>query len=221
MNIRGWILVVVVLLCLIFGGVSYNRLASRLPHTIAIASGSEAGQYHHLAQELKEFLKLEYPRITVEIKTSNGSAENLDLIKEGEVQFAFYQNNSRSQTEEASNGKLKDADRTDGEVRAVANLYAEVLHIVVRKSTGIETIRDLRKVNVSVGPKGSGTFQIAAQVLSHYDIRMDSKRMHGLDFAGILSAFENGKIDAAFIVTRNLSPTVTNLLQGSVALAPP
>ena len=31
MNIRGWILVVVILLCIIFAGVSYNRLASRLP----------------------------------------------------------------------------------------------------------------------------------------------------------------------------------------------
>ena len=44
MNVRGWILVVVILLCIIFAGVSYNRLASRLPHTITIASGSEAGR---------------------------------------------------------------------------------------------------------------------------------------------------------------------------------
>ena len=213
MNIRGWILVVVVLLCLIFAGVSYNRLASRLPHTITIASGSEAGEYHHLAQELKELLKLEYPRITVEIKGTDGSADNLDLIKEGEVQFAFYQNNRRSQTGGENNGKPKNGGQTDRELRAVANLYAEVLHVVVRKGTGIETIQDLRKANISVGAKGSGTFQIAEQVLAHYNMSVDSKQMHVLDFAGMLNAFESGKIDAAFIVTRNLSPTVTNLLE--------
>ena len=60
---------------------------------------------------------------------------------------------------------------------------------------------------------GSGTFQIAEQVLTHYNINMGDRQIRFLDFAGTLKAFEGGEIDAAFIMIRNLSPTLANLLQ--------
>ena len=213
MNIRGWILVVVILLCLIFAGVSYNRLASRLPHKITIASGSEAGEYHHLAQQLRGLLKLEYPRIRVEIEKTNGSADNLDRVIAGQVQFAFYQNNRRLERREAK-GKMSDNNNdTDLDVRAVANLYAEVLHIVIRKDAGIKKIQDLREKSVSLGATGSGTLQIAEQVLQHYNMRTDEKDMHALNLVDTLKAFESEEIDAAFIVTGDLSQSLTNLLR--------
>lgn len=212
MNIRGWILVVVILLFIIFAGVSYNRLASRLPHSITIASGSETGAYHHLALQLKELLRLEYPRITVEIQTTDGSADNLDRIMEGEAQFAFYQNNRRSQLGQVDAKKSDKSIQAVREVRAVANLYVEVLHIVVRKGIGADGIQDLRGLDVSVGAKGSGTIQVAQQVLRHYNMSVNDRQMHTLNFADTLKAFDNGEIDAAFIVAGGLSPMLRNLL---------
>lgn len=212
MNIRGWILVVVILLCIIFAGVSYNRLASRLPHSITIASGSETGAYHHLALQLKELLRLEYPRITVDIQTTDGSEDNLNRIMEDKVQFAFYQNNGKSHIGRADSSKLQESDSAIREVRAVANLYVEVLHVVVRKGIGADGIQDLRRVNVSVGAKGSGTIQMAQQVLQHYNMSVNDRQMHTLNFADTLKAFGNGEIDAAFIVAGGLSPMLRNLL---------
>ena len=213
MNIRGWILVVVILLCIIFAGVSYNRLASRLPHTITIASGSEAGAYHHLALQLKELLRLEYPRITVEIQTTDGSADNLSRIMNGKVQFAFYQNNGRTQFGQAERRKPGTSVQDIRKVRAVANLYVEVLHIVVRNGIGVDGIQGLRGVDVSVGAKGSGTIQMAEQVLRHYNMSTNDEQMHSLNFADTLKAFERGEIDAAFIVTGSLSLVLRNLLR--------
>ena len=212
MNIRGWILVVVILLFVIFAGVSYNRLASRLPHTITIASGSEAGAYHHLALQLKELLRREYPRITVEIQTTNGSADNLERIMDGRVQFAFYQNNRRPQFGQTGSGKSGKNAEAVREIRAVANLYVEVLHIIVRKGIGADGIQGLRGVNVSVGANGSGTILMAQQALQHYNMSVNDKQMHTLNFADTLKAFDNGEIDAAFIVTGSLSPTLRKLL---------
>ena len=212
MNIRGWILVVVILLCVIFAGVSYNRLASRLPHTITIASGSEAGAYHHLALQLKQLLRLEYPRITVEIQMTEGSADNLDRVKSGKVQFAFYQNNRSSQFGQTKDNKSGKNDQADRDIRSVANLYVEVLHIVVRKGMGVQGIQGLRGVNVSVGAKGSGTIQMAQQVLQHYNMSVNDKQMHTLNFADTLKAFDRGEVDAAFIVSGSLSPMLKNLL---------
>ena len=212
MNIRGWILVVVILLCIIFAGVSYNRLASRLPHSITIASGAETGAYHHLALQLKELLRLEYPRITVEIQTTDGSADNLDRIMKGKVQFAFYQNNGKSHIGHADSTKLQESGPAIREVRAVANLYVEVLHVVVRKGIRADGIQDLRGVDLSVGAKGSGTIQMAQQVLQHFNMSINDRHMHTLNFADTLKAFDNGEIDAAFIVAGGLSPMLKNLL---------
>ena len=212
MNIRGWILVIVILLCLIFAGVSYNRLASRLPHTITIASGSDTGAYHYLAVQLKELLRLEYPRITVEIQTTDGSPDNLDRIMKGNVQFAFYQNNGKSWLGQVDGTQSDKSIQAVREVRAVANLYVEVLHIIVRKSIGVDGIQGLRGVNVSVGAKDSGTIQVAQQVLRHYNMSVNDQRMLSLNFADTLKAFESGEIDAAFIVTGSLSPMLRELL---------
>ncbi|MDE0299297.1 MAG: TAXI family TRAP transporter solute-binding subunit [Candidatus Poribacteria bacterium] len=212
MNIRGWILVVVILLCIIFAGVSYNRLASRLPHSITIASGSECGAYHHLALQLKKLLRLEYPRITVEIQTTDGSADNLNRITEGKVQFAFFQNNGSSRLGGADGDESGESVEAFREVRAVANLYVEVLHIIVRKSMNVNGIQGLSGVNVSVGAKESGTIQMAQHVLRHYNMSVNDKQMHKLNFADTLKAFDSGEIDAAFIVTGSLSPMMRKLL---------
>ena len=212
MNIRGWILVVVILLCIIFAGVSYNRLASRLPHTITIASGSETGAYHHLALQLKELLRLEYPRITVEIQTTDGSPDNLDRIMEGNVQFAFYQNNGKSQFGQVDGKESDKSIQSVREVRAVANLYVEVLHVIVRKSIDVDGIQGLRGVNVSVGAQDSGTIQVAQQVLRHYNMSVNDRQMHTLNFDDTLKAFDSGEIDAAFVVTGSLSPMLRELL---------
>ena len=194
-----------VVLILIFAGVSYNRLASRLPHEVTIASGSTVGRYHQLASELKALIEKEHPSITVKVENTKGSAENLNLIREREVAFAFYQNTGQ----------------TAPNVRSIANLYSEVLHLVARRGATMQSVLDLRGLRVSVGAKGSGTYQMAEEVLSHYNMSVNDLRMRTLDFSETISEFQNGEIDAAFVVTSILSPALKDLLRtGDYDLVP-
>ncbi|MBI1925611.1 TAXI family TRAP transporter solute-binding subunit [Candidatus Poribacteria bacterium] len=205
MNARTWVIVGVTVLILIFAGVSYKRFASPLPHRMTIASGSSVGMYHKLAQGLKKLIEQENPSITVEIRPTNGSAENLTLIQQRGVDFAFYQNSGQ----------------THPNVRTVANLYLEVLHIVAHKNVAIQKILDLQGKRVSVGVEGSGTYQIAQEVLTHYNMKLNGLRMRTLDFSETVAALQNGEIDAAFAVTGVLSPALTDLLRtGDYALVP-
>ncbi|MDE0041837.1 MAG: ABC transporter substrate-binding protein, partial [Candidatus Poribacteria bacterium] len=138
--------------------------------------------------------------------TTDGSPDNLDRIMEGKVQFAFYQNNGKSQFGQVDGKKSGESIQAVREVRAVANLYVEVLHVIVRKGIGVDGIQGLRGVNVSVGAQDSGTIQVAQQVLRHYNMSVNDKQMHTLNFDDTLKAFDSGEIDAAFIVTGSLSP---------------
>ena len=46
--------------------------------------------------------------------------------------------------------------KVDG-LRAIANLYPESVHLVVRKGVGIKSVRDLRGRKISLDKPGSGT----------------------------------------------------------------
>jgi hypothetical protein len=51
---------------------------------------------------------------------------------------------------------------------AMGNIYPEVMQIVVRADSDIETIADLEGANVEIGPPGSGTEVAARQILEAY-----------------------------------------------------
>ena len=55
-------------------------------------------------------------------------------------------------------------------LRAIANLYQESLHIVVRADSKIEAIADLRDKRISLGGRGSGTRATAVLVLGAYGV---------------------------------------------------
>ena len=197
MRVRTWVLWVVFLLILIFTLVTYNLLASRLPHEVTIASGSPVGMYHQLALKLKEVMEAEHPRIKVNVRTTDGSTQNVQLLLDGEVDFALHQNGSE----------------THRDLRNVANLYSEVLHTITRRDVQIDSIKDLRGKRVSVGAEGSGTLQMATTVLSHFGIGLTDLAARNFGFSETVSALEQGDLDAAFIVTGILSPALTDLLR--------
>ena len=205
MNAKTWVLWAVLALIVIFAAVTYSRLASRLPHEITIASGSEVGMYHQLALKLKEGMERHHPRIKVDIRSTAGSAENLQLLLSGEVDFAFHQNSGE----------------THPDIRGVANLYSEVVHLVARCNTEVQSVLDLKGKRVSVGADGSGTSQMAEEILGHFNMGVSDVEAQNLSFSEIRAAFRRDELDAAFIVSGILSPALTELLRtGEYDLVP-
>src|SRR3546814_19764932 len=63
-------------------------------------------------------------------------------------------------------GKVED-------LRLIATLYPETIHIVARKDAGIESVADLRGKRVSLDEPGSGTIVDARIVLAAYGLTAD------------------------------------------------
>jgi hypothetical protein len=88
--------------------------------------------------------------------------ENLRLLEAGEVDIGW-----------AVNGVAVDAFEGTGEfegeamddLMVIGNIYAEVMQVVARADTGIETIDDMAGHRVAIGPPGSGTEVLARQLL--------------------------------------------------------
>lgn len=103
------------------------------------------------------------------------------------------------------------------ELRAIANLYSESIHIVVRRDANIETIKDLGGKRIGLGAEESGTRVDAGIVLA----------AHGLtenDISGVLVGPVRGadllradELDAFFFVAGAPTNVITDLAE-SIAI---
>ena len=86
-------------------------------------------------------------------------------------------------------------------LRVLARLYPENVHLIVRKDSPIKAITDLKGKRVAMGPEGSGTAATAKFILSAYGVKWSGVRMKHMDFSTMADAFAKGTVDAAFMVS--------------------
>jgi len=174
----------------------YNQVQKK---EFTIATGSENGQYYNTALKYKEVL--EKQKVKVNIITSTGSIDNLKLLEEKKADMAFIQN-----------GIAKDKNNTS--VKAIASTYYEPLWIFY-KNEGYEMdyIIQLISKKISIGEKGSGTFDLASKILN--DNKLDNQNSELLNYSTkeAKDKLLKGDIDAMFVVVSPDSPIVKELLE--------
>jgi len=144
-------------------------LRPRTLKTIVIATGSTKGRYYQLAVGLKS--RLEQFNLKVKLISTSGSTENLEYLAQGKAHFAFYQGGTSFEVPD---------------IRSVANIYSEVVHIVVKRSLPATSLSDLSGKRISTGPKKRGTMVVAQQILAHYGLDGKIEERH-FSFDKVLS----------------------------------
>jgi TRAP transporter TAXI family solute receptor len=87
------------------------------------------------------------------------------------------------------------------QLRAIANLFPESVHLVVRKGSGIKTVRDLRGKRVSLDEPGSGTLVDARLILAAYGMSERDLKPQYVPAQRVADDFKDGTIDAFFNVS--------------------
>lgn len=87
-----------------------------------------------------------------------------------------------------------------GNLRSVANLYPEAMHLVVGINSGIRSLEDLEKKKISIGPAGSGTNAAAQLLLETRGVRVSKENMFTLSDSESYEAITSGEIDAFFMI---------------------
>lgn len=166
---------------------------------ITIATGSQSGQYYKTALLYKEVL--EKQKVKVNIVTSNGSVDNLKLLKDRKVDMAFIQNGI-------------EFDKNDSTIKAIASTYYEPLWIFYKNENySMDYIIQLISKKISIGKEGSGTFDLASKILD--DNKIDNTNSTILSYSSNDSKEKllNGEIDAMFLVSSPNAPIVKELLE--------
>ena len=139
------------------------------------------------------------PGLIAVAQTTADVAENLRAISRGDMEMGLSQADVAAW---AYQGTGPFGDRPPlSNLRVLARLYPENVHLIVGNDSAIKSIADLKGKKVAMGPEGSGTSATAKLILSAYGVKWATIQMKYMEFSAVPAAFAAGTVEAAFIVS--------------------
>jgi hypothetical protein len=168
----------------------------RAPATfLSIGTGGTGGVYYPLGGALASRLSLASAGRRVTAEVTGGSVENVNRMRARQLDLGFVLSVTAY---EAYRGGA-DFGAAFEELRIVAPLYPNLTHVLVRRAAGVRDVAGLRGLRVSVGSPGSGTEQVARQLLDAYGLGYDTVEERFLSFGESAAGLRDGAIDAAIL----------------------
>jgi len=182
---------------LLLGLAAFGFAAAAQAQNISVATGGTGGVYYPMGGGLAAVLSKYVPGMQATAEVTGGSVDNLKLIASGKPYVGF------SMTDAAQDA-YKGEDKFKGnkvQVRTLAILYPNRMHLVAIDGKGINKIGDIKGKRVSTGSPGSATEVMAFRVIeaAGLDKDKDMKRER-LSASESVNAIKDGKIDAFFWV---------------------
>ncbi len=144
--------------------------------------------------------------IDAQVHPSAGSVESLRLVVAGEADVAF------TTVDVAAAALHGDAPFSGvAPIAALAGVYDDYLHVVVRADSAIERLADLSGQRVSIGPTDSGMEMVATRILEAAGEGLSSIVRSQLDPVAAAAALLSGEIDAFFVAGGLPTPAVADL----------
>lgn len=172
-----------------------------------IAGGGSNGLYFAYGSELAAELSSSLD-VPMEAAETAGSVDNLLRVSSGEALLGFAQGDAAADAV-AGTGPFDEPLP----VQAVARLYDEYLHVVVRADSPIDSLEDLAGRRVSLGAENSGVNVIASRVLHAADVDVAGIDDPRLDLRESISALERSDIDGFFWVGGTPTPGIAQLAE--------
>jgi TRAP transporter TAXI family solute receptor len=162
-----------------------------------IGTGGTAGTYYPVGGMIANSVS-QPGKIVVTAQASNGSVANVNGVMGGAMESGFSQSDVATWAYNGTGifeGKPRMAD-----LRMIANLYPESIHLVVKKGSGIKTVADLRGKRVALDEPGSGTLVNARAVLAAWGLKESDLRPDYIKPNQAGDKLKDGTLDAFFFV---------------------
>jgi TRAP transporter TAXI family solute receptor len=192
-----WTLAVVLTIAVVWASLSV--MDPFPPRRIVVATGQPDGTYDALGREYQRRLRRE--GLTVELRRTAGSVENVTLLQRGEADVAFVQG-----------GIYQPAEDPQRRLRGMAAIYREPLWIFYRGTPIGDRLASLADRRLSIGAPGSGTEAVARALFDAVGLSTAGANIVRLTSAEARRALEEGRIDAAFFVASYADVNVVALL---------
>jgi TRAP transporter TAXI family solute receptor len=206
MNKRLHTLTALALIATSFTLSSVSNAAER----IVFGGGPAGGTFQVVANAIQVYGPVKSSEdYTVKAQSSAGSIENLRKVNKGKSDFGVVYSGHVFLGRE---GRLKNDTNKYEDVLAVSYLYGAPAQLVVRKGSGINSVKDLEGKKVGVGNAGSGAFANCELFFTHMGI-WDSIERNAMGYSDAANAFGNNQLDAFWLFTAFPSGAVIQAAQ--------
>ena len=179
---------------------------------LVIATGPQQGAYDEFAKHYLPLLKAK--GVTVELRPTQGSSENLALLRDPRsgVQAAFVQGGAVAAPAPGA---------PDGPVESLGSMAVEPLWLFYRedsvkklkRSTPPDNLAQLTGWRIDTGPEGGGSGPLFRQLWAEHGLPMqDLQRGNAAAVHGVV-ALVQGQVDALALVSAADAPLVQYLLR--------
>ncbi|PIE65124.1 MAG: immunogenic protein [Desulfobacterales bacterium] len=177
-----------------------------------IATGGTGGTYYPLggmlAQMISNSVEIDGKKLSATAETGNASVANATLLGRAGIESAFV---AADILDAAYKGEKQFEGKAIKNIRALGALYPEVVQLVVRGDSGINTFADLKGKSVSSGSPGSGQWQLLGDLLeAHGMTRKDIKEDYS-SFTQSVEKIKDGNLDASLITAGAPTASVMEL----------
>jgi TRAP transporter TAXI family solute receptor len=180
-----------------------------------IGTGGTAGTYYPVGGMIANAVS-QPGKIVATAQASNGSLANVNAIAGGSMEAGLSQSDVATWAftgTGAFEGKPKVAD-----LRMIANLYPESIHLVVKKGSGIKSVADLKGKRVALDEPGSGTLINARMVLAAYGVKESDIKPEYIKPNQAGDKLKDGALDAFFFVGGAPAGAIAELASGGTGI---
>ena len=187
---------------------AYSWLDPNPPKRVTLATGPAQSAYEAFGKRYAEALKKE--GIEVVLLPSEGSAANLQLLREGKVDLGFVQGGS-SEADNPQNEELESLGSLF--LEPVWLFYREEAARRVNPAATLTALPELKGLRVNVGTPGSGLPSLMDKLLESNRIDKSTLVLSELEQTPATVAFLGGELDAIVFASAPESLMVQMLLQ--------
>lgn len=194
----GWTL----LILLIASAALYQLtlwLAPPPPRSIIFAAGEAGGTYAAAAERIKNAAK---KSVAVNIIQSNGSINNLELLRSGRADAAFVQS-----------GLALESDPE--QLQTLGGMFHEPVWLFTGKSSSDAhqiSLNALKGQTIAIGPEGSGSGRISLLLLAANGVNQQNSELLAMPSRRAVAALRQGEVDNAIFVTSPKTTYIRELL---------
>lgn len=164
---------------------------------VKIAAGDLLDGYYMIALRFCRYISNSNAGLRCEVVPTSGSAENLMLLQEGKVDFAFAMSNVAL---EAYEGQGAFSGSKFDDLCQLLNLHEVYFTVMSKDKDNIVTFKDLESKKISNGPPLSDSTHTYNQISGLYDFRSKPVDVEML-YEDYVTRYCNSEVDALVIMT--------------------
>jgi len=182
------IIIVLSLIICLFGFTGVCFTANSM---FTVGTAGAGGTFNYIGSALSNFISKQLDDINLRAITTGGSNTNIRLLKDGDIDVGLAMGL-------ALNGAYEGIGIWEGNpqknLRAITRTHASTIHYVVRKDSGIKSLKDLRGVMGNTDVVGAATTQYHESVFKFVGVDVDEIPSQHVNYHEAVQLLRDGHI---------------------------